>query len=716
MADKNFKVKNGLDIGDNISISEAGVVEGLTTDNLDEGTNLYYTEARVDANFATKTTDDLTEGTNLYYADSLVDAHLTGGVGVDYTTGTISIGQDVATTASVIFSDLTLQNQTSGGGANLTGDILGSVVISGYDGAEWVKDNLANVSLTFKAAENFANDGAGNTTAAGTELDLKLQPVGYQVNSQTLGTATVDSRMGLFRTLGTGLETITADNTSTIESPGRRVLYIGDTTAAYLPYKATSTDGTKEYLGFPRTDILYQNSNFVIGGVPKEQYCEFTVDSFVSTPSAGDVRGFLGQSGVPNDIFGVIINSVTPPSYIRSGSTINSIHSSSAALPAATMVLGFLSTAPAGGGYYIHRYRVSAYGGFSPSALGTNNIRVSNYELVVTETSGSIGTLDTIYDPISATQNAKIIKASDNTVWTNYEPTTTGATSCGPDNYAIRDTNIIEFISARQNAQSGRRSALKSGDTIGVVKATGINSYNQGQATATNSYESFLKIVATEDYTTTVGGSALEVELIKTGTTSQYTALDIKSASATVSADTVVLKDSAGTALSGQDITYSRSILGVHNHSTIAPSAADEAFDITFDETPYEANNISVVSNKEITFAKTGKYRMRFSGQAVNAGSNSVHTYVWLTKNGSQLADSSRKVTLLKSNSGDSASLVDLEWILDATAGDYYVMKFASDATTVSLVAISAGVPSEFTNTSIPAVPSATLIVTPIGA
>ena len=52
------------------------IIEAITplqsTDSLPEGlSNLYYTDARVDSNFALKTTDDLTEGsTNLYYTDS----------------------------------------------------------------------------------------------------------------------------------------------------------------------------------------------------------------------------------------------------------------------------------------------------------------------------------------------------------------------------------------------------------------------------------------------------------------------------------------------------------------------------------------------------------------------------------------------------------------------------------------------------------------------
>ena len=47
------------------------------TDELSEGsTNLYYTEARVDANIATKDTGDLAEGSNLYYTEARVDANI----------------------------------------------------------------------------------------------------------------------------------------------------------------------------------------------------------------------------------------------------------------------------------------------------------------------------------------------------------------------------------------------------------------------------------------------------------------------------------------------------------------------------------------------------------------------------------------------------------------------------------------------------------------
>jgi len=73
-----------------------------------------YDSTDFDTDFGTKTTDNLTEGTtNLYYADSLVDSHLSGGTGVTYSSGSISIGQDVGTSAAVQFATV-----DTGQGAN----------------------------------------------------------------------------------------------------------------------------------------------------------------------------------------------------------------------------------------------------------------------------------------------------------------------------------------------------------------------------------------------------------------------------------------------------------------------------------------------------------------------------------------------------------------------------------------------------------------------
>ena len=66
--------------GSNLYFTNARVdsrIGDLSTSNLSEGTNLYYTQARFNTAFAAKSTSDLSEGTNLYYTDARVGSYLT---------------------------------------------------------------------------------------------------------------------------------------------------------------------------------------------------------------------------------------------------------------------------------------------------------------------------------------------------------------------------------------------------------------------------------------------------------------------------------------------------------------------------------------------------------------------------------------------------------------------------------------------------------------
>ena len=68
--------------------TQTGVVV-LDTDDISEGsTNLYFTSARFDTDFAAKTTTDLTEGTNLYYTEARFDTSLAGKSTTDLSEGT----------------------------------------------------------------------------------------------------------------------------------------------------------------------------------------------------------------------------------------------------------------------------------------------------------------------------------------------------------------------------------------------------------------------------------------------------------------------------------------------------------------------------------------------------------------------------------------------------------------------------------------------------
>jgi len=128
------------DVSGNLSGNVTGNVTGQVSDisnhstsNLTEGTNLYFTTERVrgnvsasgdlsydsangvfsvttykstdfDNDLANKSTTDLTEGANLYFTEARARNSFSGGTGVTVNSGTIAIGQDVATNANVSFN------------------------------------------------------------------------------------------------------------------------------------------------------------------------------------------------------------------------------------------------------------------------------------------------------------------------------------------------------------------------------------------------------------------------------------------------------------------------------------------------------------------------------------------------------------------------------------------------------------------------------------
>jgi hypothetical protein len=97
---------------------------------------LTYNEGTNEASIPTGTilttgdnTDDLSEGsTNLYYTnarvDAQVDSHLSGGTGVTYTNGVISIDQAVSTTSDVTLANVTVDSLILTGGTDANAGTL----------------------------------------------------------------------------------------------------------------------------------------------------------------------------------------------------------------------------------------------------------------------------------------------------------------------------------------------------------------------------------------------------------------------------------------------------------------------------------------------------------------------------------------------------------------------------------------------------------------
>ena len=145
----------------------------IDTDDVSEGSsNLYFTNARADARIASADTDDLSEGsTNLYFTNARVDSRLSGGTGVTYSSGEISIGQDVGTTATPTFGNITTTGYLAGP-ATFTidpaavGDNTGTVVIAGNLQVDGTTTTINSTTMTVDDLNLTLASGAANAAAA----------------------------------------------------------------------------------------------------------------------------------------------------------------------------------------------------------------------------------------------------------------------------------------------------------------------------------------------------------------------------------------------------------------------------------------------------------------------------------------------------------------------------------------------------------------------
>ena len=90
-----FVYDDSTDGGINATVS----LSSFNTGNLDEGANLYYTDARADARIAAASTSDLSEGSNKYYTDERVD---------DRVNALITTGSNITTTYDDAAGTLTI--------------------------------------------------------------------------------------------------------------------------------------------------------------------------------------------------------------------------------------------------------------------------------------------------------------------------------------------------------------------------------------------------------------------------------------------------------------------------------------------------------------------------------------------------------------------------------------------------------------------------------
>lgn len=118
----------------------------------------------------------------------------------------------------------------------------------------------------------------------------------------------------------------------------------------------------------------------------------------------------------------------------------------------------------------------------------------------------------------------------------------------------------------------------------------------------------------------------------------------------------------------------------------------------------FEAHNVSIVSESQITVAYGGVYNIQFSAQLDKTDSGEDHVDIWLRYNGSDVAWSNTRMTMPKN---DAKLVAAWNFVLTMAAGSYAQIMWLSDDASMRLYAEAAG-----TSPVHPAIPSTILTVT----
>jgi len=114
-------------------------------------------------------------------------------------------------------------------------------------------------------------------------------------------------------------------------------------------------------------------------------------------------------------------------------------------------------------------------------------------------------------------------------------------------------------------------------------------------------------------------------------------------------------------------------------------ASVNTAYAITYN-TVNGSSGVSVVSNSRLTVEEAGYYAVNLSVQVTSTNASSSVFYVWISKNGTDVANTTRAFTI-KAN-GDT-KVVAVNYDISLAASDYIELKWATDSTQVFLDATS---------------------------
>ena len=164
-----------------------------TTTNLAEGTNLYYTQARFDTAFSNKSTNNLAEGTNLYYTHARFNSALAAKTTTDLAEGTNLYYTDARARLALSSSATGLSYANNSGVFSLTAGyaIPTTVKLGQYDTAYNRSIVSAAVTGTTTKTLSLTQQDANVVSATWTDLGITtINGTANQIATTTVGNTT----------------------------------------------------------------------------------------------------------------------------------------------------------------------------------------------------------------------------------------------------------------------------------------------------------------------------------------------------------------------------------------------------------------------------------------------------------------------------------------------------------------------------------------------
>jgi hypothetical protein len=127
---------------------------------------------------------------------------------------------------------------------------------------------------------------------------------------------------------------------------------------------------------------------------------------------------------------------------------------------------------------------------------------------------------------------------------------------------------------------------------------------------------------------------------------------------------------------------------------------ANTEYQITLNNTDPDSNGVSISNSSRINFAHSGVYSIIYSVQFVNTGNQIEDVDIWLKKNGSNVADTDSRWSVVSSHAGvDGHAIGSVNYMLEVNAGDYLELAWKTTHADLSIQYLPAAAPA-------PAVPS----------